>query len=76
MSIRVTDRVSPGSAPRTSIGLVAQFTSEIDVLQRVLLALHLSGEAVPRLDLDDGDRADDRDRLSLRVDGPDVLITG
>src|ERR1019366_2651680 len=49
--------------------------SEIKLLERVLFALYLSGETVPRLDFNDGAGIDGDDGLTSGVKGPDVLVT-
>ena len=48
---------------------------EVDLLERVLFALHLSGEAVPRLDLDDRPGVDHDHGLARCVKGPDMVVT-
>jgi len=48
---------------------------EVELLERVLFALHLSGETVPRLDFDDRAGVNRDDRLALRVEGPNVVVT-
>src|ERR1035438_2566326 len=49
--------------------------SEIKLLERVFVALYLSGETVPRLDFNDGAGVDGDDGLTSGVKGPDVLVT-
>src|ERR1039458_8020925 len=49
--------------------------SEIKLLERVLFALYLSGEAVPRLDFNDGAGIDGDDGLTSGGKGPHVLVT-